>query len=60
MEIPLERSTLPTRVTIKLDFLRPFEGHNTAEFSSVSSRKGRRDRGDLVDARPEQVHDQGS
>lgn len=23
----------PNRVTIKLDFLRPFEGHNTAEFT---------------------------
>jgi len=25
----------PSRVTIKLDFIRPFEGHNTAEFALV-------------------------
>jgi len=24
--------TSPTKITIKLDFLKPFEGHNTAEF----------------------------
>jgi len=28
-------ATVPTRVTIKLDFLKPFEGHNTAEFTIV-------------------------
>jgi uncharacterized protein YndB with AHSA1/START domain len=26
-------ATTPSRVTIKLDFLRPFEGHNVAEFA---------------------------
>jgi hypothetical protein len=25
----------PSRVTIKLDFIKPFEGHNVAEFSLV-------------------------
>jgi uncharacterized protein YndB with AHSA1/START domain len=25
--------TVPTRIVIKLDFIRPFEGHNTAEFT---------------------------
>jgi hypothetical protein len=33
MEI-LEAST-PSRLRIKLDFMRPFEGHNTAEFTFV-------------------------
>ncbi len=27
----------PTKVTIKLDFLKPFEGHNTAEFTLAPS-----------------------
>jgi uncharacterized protein YndB with AHSA1/START domain len=27
----------PSKVTIKLDFLKPFEGHNTAEFTMVPS-----------------------
>jgi hypothetical protein len=27
--------TTPQKVVIKLDFLKPFEGHNTAEFSAV-------------------------
>ena len=27
--------TTPSKVTIKLDFLKPFEGHNTAEFTMV-------------------------
>ena len=26
-------SAVPSRITIKLDFLKPFEGHNTAEFT---------------------------
>jgi Polyketide cyclase / dehydrase and lipid transport len=26
-------STAPSKITIKLDFLKPFEGHNTAEFT---------------------------
>lgn len=27
----------PTKVTMKLDFLQPFEGHNTAEFSLLAA-----------------------
>jgi uncharacterized protein YndB with AHSA1/START domain len=27
--------TAPSKITIKLDFLKPFEGHNTAEFTMV-------------------------
>jgi hypothetical protein len=30
-------ATAPSKVTIKLDFLKPFEGHNTAEFTMVPS-----------------------
>jgi uncharacterized protein YndB with AHSA1/START domain len=30
----------PSRVTIKLDFIRPFEGHNTAEFTLVPQGEG--------------------
>jgi len=26
-------STVPTKIVIKLDFLKPFEGHNTSEFT---------------------------
>jgi hypothetical protein len=26
----------PSKITIKLDFLKPFEGHNTAEFELVA------------------------
>ena len=26
-------SSTPSKVTIKLDFVKPFEGHNTAEFT---------------------------
>jgi hypothetical protein len=29
-------STAPTKIVIKLDFLKPFEGHNTATFTLVS------------------------
>lgn len=28
-------TTAPSRIAIKLDFLKPFEGHNTAEFTMV-------------------------
>jgi len=28
-------ATAPSKITIKLDFLKPFEGHNTAEFTMV-------------------------
>jgi hypothetical protein len=35
-------STPPGRVLIKLDFLKPFEGHNTAEFTMVPSGEGTR------------------
>jgi uncharacterized protein YndB with AHSA1/START domain len=28
-------ATAPSKIVIKLDFLRPFEGHNTAEFTMV-------------------------
>jgi hypothetical protein len=28
----------PSKITIKLDFIKPFEGHNTAEFSFVPER----------------------
>lgn len=28
-------STAPSRIAIKLDFIKPFEGHNTAEFTLV-------------------------
>jgi hypothetical protein len=30
-------ASAPSKVTIKLDFLKPFEGHHTAEFSMVPS-----------------------
>jgi len=30
-------ATVPSKVRIKLDFLKPFEGHNTAEFTMVPS-----------------------
>lgn len=30
----------PARITIKLDFLRPFEGHNIAEFSLTGGSEG--------------------
>lgn len=33
-------ATAPSKVTIKLDFLKPFEGHNTAEFTMVPSGDG--------------------
>jgi len=29
-------ATLPSKIVIKLDFLRPFEAHNTAEFTMLS------------------------
>ena len=32
----------PARITIKLDFLKPFEGHNTATFSFVPEGTGTR------------------
>ena len=28
-------ATTPSRILIKLDFIKPFEGHNTAEFTLV-------------------------
>ena len=28
-------ATAPSKVTIKLDFIKPFEGHNTAEFTMI-------------------------
>jgi uncharacterized protein YndB with AHSA1/START domain len=28
-------STVPTKIVIKLDFIKPFEGHNTAEFTML-------------------------
>jgi hypothetical protein len=31
-------ATSPSKIVIKLDFFRPFEGHNTAEFAFVSER----------------------
>jgi hypothetical protein len=27
------QTTVPSKVTVKLDFIKPFEGHNTAEFT---------------------------
>lgn len=30
----------PSKITIKLDFIKPFEGHNTAEFTFVPERDG--------------------
>ena len=33
-------ATAPSNITIKLDFSRPFEGHNTAEFSLVPAGDG--------------------
>src|SRR5271155_2219967 len=29
-------SSMPSKIVIKLDFFRPFEGHNTAEFTMLS------------------------
>ena len=29
----ITQSSLPNKISIKLDFIKPFEGHNTAEFS---------------------------
>lgn len=31
----ITESALPSKITIKLDFLKPFEAHNTAEFTFV-------------------------
>lgn len=33
-------ASAPSKVAIKLDFLKPFEGHHTAEFTMVSSADG--------------------
>ena len=36
----IEESTPPSKVVIKLDFLKPFEAHNTAEFTLVPAGNG--------------------
>ena len=35
-------TTPPSKIVIKLDFIKPFEGHNTAEFTHGAA--GRHDR----------------
>ena len=44
----------PDRISIKLDFFEPMEGHNTAEF--IFEAGGSNDRGDLEHARSDQLY----
>ena len=48
--------TPPSRVLIKLDFLKPFEAHNTAEFTFTP--RARRHPRRLGDVRPQHLHGQ--
>ena len=40
----------PSKITIKLDFFKPFEGHNTAEFTFVPRARCHRNQCHLGDA----------
>ena len=55
MEI-LETSA-PSKIVIKLDFFKPFEGHNTAEFTMLP--QGDATQSDLDDDRARRIHVQG-
>jgi uncharacterized protein YndB with AHSA1/START domain len=49
-------ATPPSRVLIKLDFIKPFEGHNTAEIHNAAA--GQCDQRQLGDARSRAIHEQ--
>ena len=55
MEI-LDAST-PSKIVIKLDFFKPFEGHNTAEFTMLP--QGDATSVELGDARSRALHVEG-
>jgi len=49
-------SAVPSKIVIQLDFFKPFEGHNTAEFTMLP--QGRWHPCDLADARSGTLHEQ--
>ena len=50
-------TSAPSKIVIKLDFFKPFEGHNTAEFTMLP--QGDATNVDLADAWPGALHVQG-